>query len=113
MGKFGLPNEKSKLNFNFGQAKGWLNSDGDWTIQGLVQHGHLRCATYQVGMRFGAGSPGCTNVKWLTKTKLVTIKKQCNQALLNHSGGDSNPDIASDFEKITCAQQVISCSGRC
>ena len=113
VGNLGLPNEKSKLNFNFGQAEAWLNTDGDWAIQGTVKHGHLLCASYQMGIRFGAGAPGCTNVKWVSKTRYVTFRKQCNQARLNHRGGDSNPALASDFERITCAQQVISCSGRC
>jgi hypothetical protein len=102
-----------KINFRFGNMKAWLNSDGDWNIHGRVNHTGLLCATYEVGLRFGAGDPGCTNVKWLSEVSYVTNQRQCNSATTTHTGGDFGSYIKADFDKVTCAERVIRCNGKC
>jgi len=104
----------TRIDFKFDDASAWLRSNGDWYIKGEVQHTRLRCATYQLGMRFGHGNPACVNVKWLTEPRYVTSKKQCNAAIVPHEGGDNDPALASEFENITCAVRLIRCSdGAC
>ncbi len=102
-----------KVNFNFGRMKAWLNSDGDWNIQGRVKHTGLLCATYEVGMRFGAGDPGCARVEWLSEVMYVTSQRQCNSAVSQHVGGDYGSFIKADFDRVTCAERIIRCNGGC
>lgn len=104
----------TKIEFKFDDASAWLRSNGDWYIDGEVIHTRLRCATYQLGMRFGHGNPACVNVEWLTEPRFVTSKKQCNSAVVPHEGGENDPALASEFERITCAERLIRCSdGAC
>ena len=39
--------------------------------------------------------------------------KQCNNAKLFHSAIEFDPEVVDNFERITCAQRVIRCKGRC
>lgn len=102
-----------KINFKFGRMKAWLNSNGDWNIQGRVKHTGLFCATYEVGIRFGAGDSGCARVQWLSEVMYVTSQRQCNSAVSRHVGGDYGSFIKADFDKVTCAERVIRCNGKC
>jgi hypothetical protein len=104
---------KQRINFRFGQISAWLNTDGDWTIEGQIHHSSLRCAHYELGLRFGAGNPGCTNVEWLMETEYVTNQRQCNSATVSHTGGLSSHYIGKDFHRITCAERSIRCRGKC
>jgi hypothetical protein len=107
-----------RFDFSFGDSKegefkAWLRHKGGWEIDGWVQHAGLACATYRVGVRFGAGAPGCTDVQWLTDVSYVTGQRQCNNASQRHIGGDINFSLGKDFARVTCAERVISCRGQC
>lgn len=109
-----MPSDKAaRLEFDFREIEAWLRSDGSWNIDGWVEHSGLRCATYEIGIRFGTGTSGCSEVKWLTQPKYVTSKKHCNNARLRHTGGDDTVVLKSDYEKITCAERLIKCTGTC
>ena len=105
--------EDARVDFNFGDITAWLRADGNWYIEGWVNHGALRCGTYQLGIRFGTGQPGCSNVTWLTEPRFVTRQRQCNNARMRHAGGDEDFSIKADFNRITCAERVIKCTGTC
>ncbi|MEO8156326.1 MAG: hypothetical protein ABI648_00920 [Betaproteobacteria bacterium] len=105
----------NRLDFDFaaGESSGWLNVDGDFHVNGWVQHRSLLCATYRTALRFGIGAPGCLNVEWMSDPIYVTSQYQCNGARVQHDGGDSAPEIGAQIGKITCAERVIRCSGSC
>jgi hypothetical protein len=104
----------TKIEFKFDDGSAWLRSNGDWYVKGAVRHNRLRCATYQLGVRFGHGNPACVNVEWLTEPRYVTSEKQCNSAIVPHEGGENDPALASEFERITCAERLIKCvDGTC
>lgn len=103
----------TQIDFNFGGATTSLGPKGDWTIKALVSHRGLLCATYSVGIRYGMGSPGCSNVAWLTDVTYATEQRQCNNAAIYHTGGDLQPELIEPFASITCAERVIRCTGRC
>ena len=103
----------SKLEFSFDGIKGWLRSDGVLQVQGPIQHSGLRCATYQLGIRFGAGKPGCANVKWLTQARYGPGKKHCNSAMLTHTTADNDPNAKKVYARVTCAERLIKCAGNC
>jgi hypothetical protein len=107
------PNEPARVEFNFGDIKAWLRSDGEWHVEGWVEHKGLLCGTYQVGIRFGSGNPLCRDVVWLTEPLYGTHQKQCNNAKMPHNGGDNNPDLIPDFKRVSCAEQLIKCTGTC
>ncbi|MEO8005497.1 MAG: hypothetical protein ABI771_11365 [Betaproteobacteria bacterium] len=105
----------NRLDFDFrsGETTAWLNGGGDFHVHGWIPHRGLLCATYRVGMRFGAGSPGCQNVNWITDPVYVTSQYQCNGARVEHDGGDTLPELADRIGQITCAERVVRCSGAC
>ena len=102
-----------QLDFNFGGTTTSLGPKGDWTINALVSHRGLLFATYAVGVRYGTGSPGCSNVVWLTDVTYATEQRQCNNAAVYHSGGEVQPQLIEPFARITCAERVIRCTGVC
>lgn len=113
---FVLPNDPKKLDFNFhdmNETKLWLNDDGTWHIEGKVKHKLIRCATYELGARFGKGNPRCTNVKWLTGPQYATSIKQCNSTLIEHKGYQTSEEAKIAFDQITCAQMLLKCNGTC
>jgi hypothetical protein len=87
--------------------------DGTWQVESKVVHPRLVCATYQVGLRFGVGNPGCTDVRWLSDVSYVTRERQCNQAEVVHSGGQTEPRLGAALRNITCAERVVRCTGNC
>lgn len=101
-----------KLLFNFGNAQASLTPRGDWHIEGKVKHQRVRCATYQLGIRFGIGERGCTNVVWVTDFEYGTNVKQCNSATLQHVGGGYIDDLAGNIDEITCAKVDVRCFGK-
>ena len=103
----------ARLDFFFGDVRAWLREDGNWHIEGNIEHRGALCGDYELGIQFGIGSPGCANVEWMGKPAYVTRRRQCNNALLNHSGGDVDPAAAASFNRITCAQRLIRCTGNC
>lgn len=104
-----------RLDFDFraGETKAWVNKDGDFQIQGSLKHRGLLCGSYQMGIRFGIGSPACLNVEWITEPIFVTSQTQCNGARVMHLGGDNDPGLAAKITRITCAERIIRCSGNC
>lgn len=105
--------KRERLEFGSDEFKGWLRKDGEWFVEGDVRHFGLICADYEMGLRFGAGSPGCANVEWLSEVRYASRRKQCNGATVRHSGSDTEPQLAEQFAKITCAERVIRCTGNC
>jgi hypothetical protein len=103
----------ARLDFYYGDIRAWLLQDGNWHIEGSVQHRGALCGTYQLGIQFGIGNPGCANVEWIGMPIYVTKRRQCNSALIMHVGGDQNHSAADAFDQISCAQRLINCSGRC
>jgi hypothetical protein len=107
-----------RLDFKFGETKdgefkAWLRHKGGWEMDGWVQHAGLLCATYRVGVRFGAGKPGCTDVQWLSDVVYATEQRQCNSSSMRHIGGDVSASLGKDFARVTCAERVINCRGNC
>jgi hypothetical protein len=102
-----------RKDFNFYSYKAWVKRGGEWHIEGPVTHKGLLCGTYELGMRFGIGKNGCTDVEWITTDRYVTSQMQCNNATMNHQGSDIEPILASRFDEITCAERVIRCTGTC
>jgi len=105
----------NRLDFDFraSESTAWLNIGGDFHLHGWVRHRSLLCATYQMGVRFGIGAPGCLNVEWISEPLYVTSQYQCNNSRVEHDGGDTAPEIGAQIAKITCAERVIRCSGSC
>ena len=107
-------NRLDKLEFKFSGASAWLNVKGDWHVKAAVKHNRLRCATYQIGIRFGKGGKGdngCKNPVWVTDYEYGTNAKQCNSAELEHIGGGYFSELENKIENITCAQIDIKCFG--
>ena len=106
----GLP---QKLEFKIDNASAWLRKTGEFAVEGEIKHGSLLCGNYELGIRFGIGSPQCSNVSWITDPHYVTNRKQCNNAWMVHAGSGKEIGITSDFDQITCAQFLIKCTGKC
>ncbi|MFN0039954.1 MAG: hypothetical protein ACKVP2_10630 [Burkholderiales bacterium] len=104
-----------KLEFDFGAdlPAVWLNRDGDFGVRSWVKHASLLCANYRVAVRFGAGAPGCMNVKWVSEPRFVTAHTQCNGARTLHLGGDSDTALAASIGQISCAERTVRCTGSC
>lgn len=102
-----------QINFVFNDIKAWLNTEGDWYIQGYINHNKLLCAHYDLGIRFGTGNPGCTNVQWISEEEYVSHLRQCNQARMGHGGGNRSGLLKNNYSKITCAERIVKCKGKC
>lgn len=109
----GGPQSLARLDFFFGDIRAWLLQDGNWHVEGGIQHYGALCGTYELGMQFGIGSPGCANVEWISTPIYVTQRRHCNSARLNHTGGDQSRAAAESFDHINCAQRLVRCSGKC
>ena len=94
-------------------VQGWLGETGAWHIEGEVEHGRLRCATYQVGIQLGRGNPVCAEPEWLTGVEYGTRLRQCNSAARLHAGGGVFSSKAFDFSELSCVRIVVSCEGAC
>lgn len=110
-----LPNDMKKIVFSTREnaITGWLRENGDWYIEGTIQHRSFLCADYRLGVRFGHGNPACVNVDWFNDVQYATRQKQCNNAIYNHSGYESDSQLAEHFQSITCAKVIIKCNGAC
>ncbi len=105
--------QEAREEFDFGDTKAWLREDGYWQIEGFISHNSGFCGTYELGIQFGSGSPGCSNAEWLSAPMFVTQHRQCNGASKLHKGGNISLLAQERFKTITCAQRVIRCSGKC
>jgi len=104
-------NKLDKLDFKFSGGNAWLNTKGDWYVKGSVKHNRIRCANYQIGIRFGKGDNGCNNPVWITDYEYGTNVKQCNSAKVEHVGGGYFSELENKIENITCAQIDVKCFG--
>ena len=103
----------AKIEFDFGDFKGWARRDGSWNAAGRVQHSGLLCATYTLSLRVGHGNPGCTNVQWFGDPQAVGSVKLCNNAVGSIDGGNTEFKDAERFDEITCVERELSCDGNC
>lgn len=110
-----LGNTAARKEFNFGRSIGraWLAPAGELQLDSWVQHRGLLCATYETGIRFGEGENGCADAEWLAPVHWLTSHRQCNSALVHHVGTDTDPDVVRVFDRVTCAQRLIRCTGSC
>ena len=109
-----MPNEAPTLNFDFeDSATGWLREDGTMHLRSPVAHRGLLCGTYELGLRFGDGKPDCSNIEWLTPVTYLTRHQQCNSAIVPHEGTANLPGLRQNFSRVSCAQLVVRCKGRC
>jgi len=99
--------------FDVDFARGALNSDGDWRVRGEITHSRLRCGGYQLGVRFGTGSPSCSKVDWRTGLLATPERRQCNGATLIHSGGGTLDLSADTIRSLNCVRVVVLCVGAC
>lgn len=106
-------NEPLKKLFKDLEYEGWFNSEGEWNIKGTVAHGRLRCATYELGVQLGKGSPACLNIEWFTEISYGTRKEQCNSVTMTHSGGGQSEVFKSKIQEATCVKVVTRCTGTC
>ena len=105
--------QASRWDFDFGDGKALLRKDGTWEVEALISHGGLRCGTYRLGVRFGAGKPGCLDVNLFSEPIYVTRQKHCNNADRPHLGDGYDALFSDTLDDITCAERVIRCTGLC
>ena len=105
--------ELQRKDFRFFGFTAWLKRGGEWHIEGPVRHRGMLCGTYEAGIRFGVGKPDCTDVQWVSGVLYVTSQYQCNNAEMTHSGTEIDESLIGPFDAITCAEQVIRCTGNC
>lgn len=99
--------------FRDGFARGALSADGAWRVRAEIMHPRLRCASYAVGVRFGSGDDGCTDVDWQTDAEFLPSHRQCNNAGVIHSGVGSVDLAPEAIDALTCARVMVSCTGAC
>lgn len=105
--------ELQRKDFRFFGFTAWLKRGGEWHIEGPVRHNGMLCGTYEAGMRFGIGKPDCTDVQWISGVRYATSQPQCNGVEMTHSGTEIDESLTAQFDAITCAEQVIRCTGNC
>lgn len=103
----------ARVDFSAFDFRGFLLGDGSWQVSSPVTHNALRCGTYEVGVRFGAGNPGCTDVRWLSDPVFLGPRRQCNAATVIHTGGETSPQLGSQLPSITCVERIVRCVGTC
>ena len=105
--------ERLDFDFRVGDSHAWINEHGDFQVSGWIKHTGLLCATYSMGVRFGVGAPGCLNVEWITEPLFVTSDIQCNDARVEHAGGDTDVGLGQRLATIACGKRVVRCIGSC
>ena len=108
-----IPGQPSRNSFRRQGMQGWLDDTGAWHIRGEIQHGRLRCATYETGLQLGRGDRACTGVEWLTEVRYLPALKHCNQATRLHEGSGSFPGIAGAAVAPHCVRIQVRCEGAC
>lgn len=103
----------ARVDFSAFDFRGFLLGDGSWQVSSPVTHNALRCGTYEVGVRFGTGNPGCTDVRWLSEPVFLGPRRQCNAATVIHSGGETSSQLGSQLPSITCVERIVRCVGTC
>lgn len=90
-----------------------ISATGAWDLTTKVRHNRLRCATYQTGIQLGQGSPGCSDVRWLTPVQLGTRQTHCNSAARIHRGGGRIDLADAEIAAASCVRIVTRCDGPC
>jgi hypothetical protein len=94
-------------------VEGWISDSGRWDIETVVNHTHLRCGTYEVGIQLGRGNPGCAFAVWTSEPQFGTRELQCNSASMIHRGGGTLPVSPEQAAEATCLRVLVRCSGVC
>ena len=105
--------QPSRSTFQKQGIQGWLDETAAWHISGEVDHGRLRCATYETGLQLGRGNPGCSNVEWLTDVEYATRLRHCNSAKRLHVGDGRFSGMANRLEEVSCVRVTVRCEGIC
>lgn len=105
--------QPSKKTFGRQGMQGWLDETGVWQFRTEVNHGRLRCGTYETSIQLGRGNPACTDVEWLTAVEPVARLRHCNSATRIHAGGGELSDGVNRFAETTCVRIVVRCEGTC
>ena len=109
-----VPGQPSRNSFQRQGMEGWLYDTGAWHIRGEIQHGRLRCATYETGIQLGRGDRACSSPEWLTDVEYTTSLKHCNRATRLHEGGGRFTGLAAgDIEAVNCVRVQVRCEGAC
>lgn len=103
----------ARIDFDSFEFRGFLLGDGTWQVSSPVAHQRLVCATYEVGIRFGVGNPGCNDVRWLSDPMFIGSRRQCNAATVIHVGGETTPRLGDQLPSVTCVERVLRCTGSC
>ena len=103
----------ARVDFRTFDFSGHLLGDGTWQVSSPVTHRGLICATYEVGLRFGVGHPGCTDVTWLSEPMYIGSRRQCNESTVDHVGGETTPRLGDHLPSITCVERIVRCTGNC
>jgi hypothetical protein len=103
--------EAAKKRFQSRGLQGWLAADGAWQLRAEVDHGRLRCATYETGIQIGTGDADCTAVTWLTRPAFGSRQTHCNSASRIHSGGGELSLEPDAFGAANCVRVLVRCSG--
>jgi hypothetical protein len=101
------PGARLDFSFNAGETRVWLYRDGEWQARGELWHRAWRCVRYDIAIRFGVGTDGCTDVRWLGEPVTIHKDRQCHQTKTPYASGERQPNLASEFAGITCAQRVV------
>ena len=105
--------EPARRAFQGNGVQGWLDETGAWRIRAEIHHQRLRCGVYETGIQLGRGTPGCSNVEWLTGVDYGTRLRHCNSAFRAHGGGGQFPEAKNRLQAMTCVRIVVRCEGIC
>jgi hypothetical protein len=101
------PGARLDFSFNAGETRVWLYRDGEWQVRGDLWHRSWRCVQYDIAIRFGVGTEGCTDVRWLGTPVSILAERQCHQTKTPYASGERQPLLAPEFDNITCAERVV------
>lgn len=109
-----IGSEPSRSTFQRQGMRGWLDVTGAWHLRREVEHGRLRCATYQAGLQLGRGDRSCAGVEWLTEVRYLPALKHCNRATRLHEGnGRFTRSVNGGLETVNCVRVQVRCEGAC
>lgn len=108
-----ISGQSSRSTFQQQGIQGWVDETAAWQVSGWVNHGRLRCATYEMGIQLGRGNPDCSAVEWLTDVEYVTRLRHCNSAKRLHTGDGRFSGMPNRLEGASCVRAVVRCEGAC
>jgi len=99
--------------FRDASLRGTATASGAWSVRAEIVHPRLRCASYQLGLRFGSGDAACEDVDWRTGNDFLPSRTQCNNATLIHSGDGSIDLPPEELGALNCVRAIVRCTGAC